>query len=73
MTIKVFTQIDRLFQGAQAYLTGFARLDVCFDILAGWGGQFLINILRKPFEQRHAVFVGMVGVSLFHNRSSMLL
>lgn len=72
MTFKVLAKIHCLFQGLQADLAGLARLDVCFDILAGGGVQFSVDILGKPFEQGQAVSVGLVRVSLFHNRFSML-
>lgn len=69
---KVFAQVHRLFQGAQAHLAGFARPDVRFDLPAGGSVQFPVYILGESLEQRDAVFVGMVRVSLFHNTLSML-
>jgi hypothetical protein len=69
---KVFAQFHRLFQGAQAHLAGFARPDVCFDIPAGGGVEFPVDILGEPLEQCNTVFVGMVRVSPFHNTLSML-
>lgn len=70
---KVFTHLHRLLQGAQTDLTGFARFDMRFDLLAGGGVQLFIDILGKPVEQRNAVVVGMMCVSPFHNTFSMLL
>lgn len=69
---KVFAQIYGLFQRVEAYLTGLAGPDMRLDVLAGGGVQFPVDIFGKPFEQGHAVLMGMVRVSPFHNTFSML-
>jgi hypothetical protein len=69
---KVFAQFHRLFQGASGRPDRVCTPDMCFDIFAGGGVQFFVDILGKPFEQRNAVFVGMMRVSPFHNTLSML-
>lgn len=73
MAFEVLAQIHGMLQCLQADLTRFARLDVRFNIFAGGWVQLPVDILGKPFEKRQAVVVGMVRVSLFHNKISMLL
>jgi hypothetical protein len=73
MILEVLAEFDRLFQGVQAYLAGFAGSDVRFDIFTGRGVKLLIDVLGKPLKQGHAVLMGMVRISPFHNSFSALL
>lgn len=70
---EVAAQRYRLFQCLQADLTRFARADVRFNLLAGGGVQFPVDIFGKLLEQRQAVFMGKVRMIRFHSRFSVLL
>lgn len=72
MAFKIPAKIYRLFECVQAYLAGLACLNMCFNLPAGRSVQLPVDILGKLFEQLHAVLVGVVRISPFHNMFSML-
>ena len=54
-------QGDRTFQRFHAGIAALAIIQVSFDFFTGYPVQLVVDVFRKFFEDRQAVFVFMIG------------